>query len=395
MSRRGAVNSIAVHPSGRLALSVASDKNLRMWDLTKGRPALTVPLGAEARVVRWSTDGASYVLMFDAEIRVCDGSTGATITTLLPALAGSRLLDMALVSRPGFSAVIVAGCEGGDVVLWDAWGKWRASFATGHARRVRCVAVVDRIEARAAASAAAKAVSASTLAPPPASLLSAKSSEPIVLPNDGPFLATIGSDCIVHLWQLDTLLGVAATAGKDAATTDLVHISTDKLAGPVATLSWGAGARPTCMASSGGTTPGGRDDVVPAAVDDAKAATASSGLAPGSAQRKKKRVRVAAAAVAGPQLASNDAARGVAAKTSSVANHKLAAVIPGGTPTPVQSLRKAPQPTPAHPTPAAAVNVQSERAPHTDRGSRAASATSSAVKTKADAATKKKRVSFK
>lgn len=32
---RGAVNALAVHPSGRLALSVAHDRQLRMWDLLR------------------------------------------------------------------------------------------------------------------------------------------------------------------------------------------------------------------------------------------------------------------------------------------------------------------------------------------------------------------------
>jgi WD40 repeat protein len=32
---RGGVNALSVHPSGRLALSVAHDKQLRMWDLLR------------------------------------------------------------------------------------------------------------------------------------------------------------------------------------------------------------------------------------------------------------------------------------------------------------------------------------------------------------------------
>jgi hypothetical protein len=32
---KGMVNALSVHPSGRLALSVAHDRQLRMWDLLR------------------------------------------------------------------------------------------------------------------------------------------------------------------------------------------------------------------------------------------------------------------------------------------------------------------------------------------------------------------------
>jgi WD40 repeat protein len=43
----GAVNSLAVHPSGKLALSVGRDKTLRVWNLLVGKPAFTTtrPVG--------------------------------------------------------------------------------------------------------------------------------------------------------------------------------------------------------------------------------------------------------------------------------------------------------------------------------------------------------------
>lgn len=46
---KGAVNALAAHPSGRLALSVGRDKTLRMWDLTEGRMSFIVKLKREAR----------------------------------------------------------------------------------------------------------------------------------------------------------------------------------------------------------------------------------------------------------------------------------------------------------------------------------------------------------
>lgn len=56
----GRVNSIDVHPSGKVALSVGKDKTLKMWDLMRGRGAASLPLGVEAEVVRWAKSGRYF-----------------------------------------------------------------------------------------------------------------------------------------------------------------------------------------------------------------------------------------------------------------------------------------------------------------------------------------------
>lgn len=38
------VTCLAVHPSGKMALSVGKDHTLRTWNLVKGRPAYTTNL---------------------------------------------------------------------------------------------------------------------------------------------------------------------------------------------------------------------------------------------------------------------------------------------------------------------------------------------------------------
>jgi WD40 repeat protein len=54
---KGSVNSLAVHPSGRLALSVAHDRALRMWDLVKGRCTYTAKLDAEGDNLQFCPSG--------------------------------------------------------------------------------------------------------------------------------------------------------------------------------------------------------------------------------------------------------------------------------------------------------------------------------------------------
>ena len=52
------VLDIAVHPTGKLALSVSKDKTLRMWNLIKGRCAFIKRLTQEATNVFWNHDGS-------------------------------------------------------------------------------------------------------------------------------------------------------------------------------------------------------------------------------------------------------------------------------------------------------------------------------------------------
>ncbi|CAL1265434.1 unnamed protein product [Larinioides sclopetarius] len=67
LGHKGPVNFLAVHPTGKMALSVGKDKSLRTWNLIKGRSAYVTNIKKIADIVRWSPDG-SYFL-------VCSGNT--------------------------------------------------------------------------------------------------------------------------------------------------------------------------------------------------------------------------------------------------------------------------------------------------------------------------------
>lgn len=42
---KGRVNSVAIHPSGKVGLSVGKDRTLRMWDLMRGKGSASTKLG--------------------------------------------------------------------------------------------------------------------------------------------------------------------------------------------------------------------------------------------------------------------------------------------------------------------------------------------------------------
>lgn len=67
---KNAVVGIAVHPSARMALSVAGDNTMRMWDLTRGRLAFTKQLRASASAVRFDASGACFGVIIDAALVV-------------------------------------------------------------------------------------------------------------------------------------------------------------------------------------------------------------------------------------------------------------------------------------------------------------------------------------
>lgn len=154
------VTSIAPHPSGRLALSVARDKTLRLWDLIKGRCAFTRRLGGEAQRVCWSPDGSHYGILMDSAVQVhrvsdngttCrfEGSTrvnaiafldGASLVAVgddrvvrviavdggslreeldLSKICGTRIRSMDVADAPDGRRVAVLATTGGQVLVWD------------------------------------------------------------------------------------------------------------------------------------------------------------------------------------------------------------------------------------------------------------------------------------
>jgi protein MAK11 len=85
---KGRVNSVSVHPSGKVALSVGKDRTLYMWDLMRGKRAASMKLGfgmsrilvrsrvmlrflyLEGELVRWSTTGSILIVQHQKTINV-------------------------------------------------------------------------------------------------------------------------------------------------------------------------------------------------------------------------------------------------------------------------------------------------------------------------------------
>lgn len=121
---KAAITDIAVHPSGKLALSVSKDNTLKVWNLVQGRCAFTRRLHGHADKVEWCASGDMYSLVVGNELQVynaCDNScigavkfaariNQARFTNIGAAAAGG--------TNPGHYITVV--CEDRKMVIVDA-----------------------------------------------------------------------------------------------------------------------------------------------------------------------------------------------------------------------------------------------------------------------------------
>ncbi|XP_039378871.1 p21-activated protein kinase-interacting protein 1 isoform X1 [Mauremys reevesii] len=83
-AHKGHVTSLSIHPSGKLALSVGTDKTLRTWNLVEGRSAFIKNLKQNAHIVKWSPSGEKYVVVITNKVDVYKletASVSGAITT--------------------------------------------------------------------------------------------------------------------------------------------------------------------------------------------------------------------------------------------------------------------------------------------------------------------------
>ncbi|KAK7944865.1 hypothetical protein WMY93_000593 [Mugilogobius chulae] len=81
-AHKGYVSSLSVHPSGKLALSVGTDKTLRTWNLITGRSAFIKNIKQNAHIVRWSPEGDRYVVVINDKVDIYDTQTASVTGTM-------------------------------------------------------------------------------------------------------------------------------------------------------------------------------------------------------------------------------------------------------------------------------------------------------------------------
>ena len=76
------IQSISLHPSGKLMLSVSKDKTVRTWNLIKGRLAFVTNLKEAASLVEWSLNGKNFILAYAKRIDNYDVKTCGIVNSI-------------------------------------------------------------------------------------------------------------------------------------------------------------------------------------------------------------------------------------------------------------------------------------------------------------------------
>ncbi|XP_071964283.1 p21-activated protein kinase-interacting protein 1-like [Antedon mediterranea] len=136
---RSEVLSVAVHPSGKLAMSVGKDKTLRTWNLIQGRSAYITNLKAVADLVLWNASGTKYMVAIDNRVDVYLLETAMVISTYT---FTGKILCAALIQDD----YVVIGGEGDIIEIFKSdvpnpvcLCKWKA-----HTNRVKAMQHVAR-----------------------------------------------------------------------------------------------------------------------------------------------------------------------------------------------------------------------------------------------------------
>ncbi|KAG6918378.1 hypothetical protein DXG01_015030 [Tephrocybe rancida] len=213
---KGRVNAVAVHPSGKVALSVGRDKTLRMWDLMRGKGSASTKLGKEGEIVRWSTDGSLFAVQ--------SGSTIDIYTTNMDLIHtikhASRLHDVRFCKRvEGEGELLLAAAEDKLLSVYDispdpAQTPKIITVMTGHGNRhvlqfpPNGVASLILVCLRCRV----KAVQTLDIALPPAP------ASPTETPSRGSttIACTVSSDGMVHVYDLALVPASASVSGEKA-----------------------------------------------------------------------------------------------------------------------------------------------------------------------------------
>jgi len=138
---KSGVTWVAIHPSGKLALSISTDKTLRCWNLVEGKAAYTLKLYRKDGLrIFWNKTGNLYGIMFDREVIVYDAANPNKSHTFSHK---GRINDFRFIQHEG-KDYIVTGNEDKKVRMYDIEAeKCIAQWDNGSETRIKCIDVIE------------------------------------------------------------------------------------------------------------------------------------------------------------------------------------------------------------------------------------------------------------
>ncbi|XP_006004483.1 p21-activated protein kinase-interacting protein 1-like [Latimeria chalumnae] len=131
-AHKGHVTSLSVHPSGKLALSVGTDKTLRTWNLIEGRSAFIKNLKQNAHIIQWSPSGEKYIVVVNNRVDIYNLETASVTGTIVNQ---KRISSVKFVTD---SMIAVAGDEE-TVRIYDCKTQTCRCEFKAHENRVKSI----------------------------------------------------------------------------------------------------------------------------------------------------------------------------------------------------------------------------------------------------------------
>lgn len=146
----GGVQCLAVHPTGRLALSGGRDGKIVLWDLMKGRLAFVYKISSTKKKkqkeavnhIVWSGDGNRYAFCHGTKITARDVASGED---LLDVDMPSRVNQLAFVGGPE-GMFLAAACDDGGLPVLEV-GQLEEEGNADTRRAIMAIEPVDRVVA--------------------------------------------------------------------------------------------------------------------------------------------------------------------------------------------------------------------------------------------------------
>ncbi|CAL1378194.1 unnamed protein product [Linum trigynum] len=132
------INDLAVHPSGKLALSVGRDDCLAMLNLVRGRRSFYCRLGKEASLVRYGLDAEKFFMATEEKVGVHETEDAKLVTEL-------QCPNRVLCAAPGENGLLFTGGEDKNITAWDTkTGKVAYCIEDAHKSRVKGIVVLTK-----------------------------------------------------------------------------------------------------------------------------------------------------------------------------------------------------------------------------------------------------------
>ncbi|XP_061358161.1 uncharacterized protein LOC133302409 isoform X2 [Gastrolobium bilobum] len=134
---RKAVNDLALHPSGKLALTVGRDECLAMVNLVRGRRSFCCRLDKEASLVRFDAGGGDNFFMATEEKVSVHNAEDARLLFEL------ECPNRVLCAAPAKNGLLYTGGEDRNITAWDInSGKVAYCIEEAHTARVKGIVVL-------------------------------------------------------------------------------------------------------------------------------------------------------------------------------------------------------------------------------------------------------------